>query len=302
MVLQSLNQLLLTVSANLNKKIVAVAAADEAHTMEAIGHAVKSGVVEPLLFGNTDKIKTLIERFEIPLHPSMIVEAANDSQAAAAAVAAVRDGSADLLMKGKLQTAEIMRAVIDKNQGLLVEGNVISLFSIAQIPAYHKLLVMTDCGIVRNPNLAQKAGIVKNAVQTLHAYGYEQPKVGVMCAIENVDPKMQETVDAAALMEINAKGELPCCMVEGPVSMDIALSAEIAKTKGYTSHIAGDIDVMLLPSVLAGNLVSKALIVLAGMKTISFAVGAAVPLVITSRGASVEEKYNAILAAVATCR
>ncbi len=156
---------------------------------------------------------------------------------------------------------------------------------------------MSDSGIVNHPTLDQKKHIIINSVRTLKALGYDNPKVAVLAAVEKVNPKMQETVDAEALADMNRRNEISDCIVEGPLSFDIALSSEVAKIKGVESRVAGDPDLLIWPDVVSGNIAAKALEQFADMKTIVIAVGAKVPLVITSRGATVESKYVSIKAA-----
>jgi phosphate butyryltransferase len=284
---------------NVKIRRMAVVAAEEEHTLSAVMRARKEKVVEPVLFGDADAIKRILEHLGESLPSESIIGAANPIDAAAKAVASVRAGGADLLMKGNIQTADIMKAVIHKENGLLKEGNVISMFSLNEIPGYHKILAWTDIGIVLSPNLAQKKAIIENAVQVLLHYGYDEVKIAVLCAVETVNPKMQETVDAAALTEMSAKGEIKNCIIEGPMSMDIAVNTESAKIKGYDSKVAGDPDVLLFPNVLTGNITAKAVSYFARSKSVIFATGAQVPLIITSRGTSVEGKFRSILGAAA---
>lgn len=298
MVLRSFDQLLAERKPSKGKaKRLAVAAAHDSHTLEAVMKARDDGIIEPILIGRGEEIRRILDSTGVSINVPVVIHEEDDDRAAAKAVSLVRCGEADLLMKGKLNTANMLRAVIDKNTGLLEEGRVISLMAMAQIPGYHKLLVMTDGGIVRDPDLGQKKCIIENAVGVLKNLGYECPKVAVMAAVEKVNEKMPETVDADALVQMNRSGELKDCIVEGPLSMDIALDAEMARIKNYQGKIAGDPDILVWPNVVAGNLVGKALVRFGGAKTISFAVGAKCPLVVTSRAASASIKYLTILAA-----
>lgn len=300
MVFETIDQVVDVIRKSASPKRLAVAAAADEHTLDAVVMAKKEGLVVPQLFGDAAGIEKVLAKLGDSTEGYEIHNATDDCDAAAQAVAAVRAGKADLLMKGNMQTGDMMRAVIDKEKGLLVEGGTISLFTINEMANYHKLLVMTDTGICRDPNLDQKRGIVENAVKVLRAYGYEKPKVAALCAIEVVNPKMQETVDAAKLAEMSRTGELADCVVEGPLSMDIAMNAMVAKYKGLESAVAGDPDILLFPSVLTGNITIKGIGSFGGMKkSVAFAVGAKVPIVLTSRGTDVEGKYLAILGAAA---
>lgn len=300
MELQTIDQVIDIIRKSANPKHIAVVAAADIDTLEAVIKAQKEGIVVPQLFGDAAEIEKLLIETDCNVAEYQIVDAETDIEAAEKAVASVRAGKSDLLMKGMLQTGDLMRVVIDKEKGLLKEGGTISLFTINELTNYHKLMVMTDSGIVRDPSLKEKKGIIENAVRVLKAYGYEKPKVAAICAVEVVNPKMPETVDAAALAEMSKTGELADCIVEGPLSMDIAMSAHIAKHKGFDSVVAGETDILLWPNVLSGNIAIKAMGLCGGIKnTIAFAVGAQVPIVMTSRGSGMESKYLAILGAAA---
>lgn len=296
MVYKSFEELFGKLKSNVLPKKLAVAAAEDEHTLRAVFRARNEGIVDPLLVGNVDKINSILHMLDQKITDASVFPAENADQAAEVATRLVREGKADFLMKGHMQTADIIRAVLNKAYGLM-DGGLISLFVIAEIPKYHKLLAMADSGIVNHPTLEQKKHIIINSTHTLRALGYDNPKVAVLAAVEYVNPKMQETVDAAALADMNRKNEISDCIVEGPLSIDIALSSEVAKTKGMESRVAGDPDLLIWPDVVSGNIAAKALEQFADMKTIVIAVGAKVPLVITSRGATVESKYMSIKAA-----
>ena len=219
----------------------------------------------------------------------------------AAAAALVREGKADLLMKGKLDTAVLLKAVVNKEHGL-GKGGVMSHFSIFEVPGYHKLLCPVDGGMMTYPTLEQKKAIIENTVGVLHAMGYECPKVGVLACVEKVNPKMPETVEADALKQMNQRGEITGCIVEGPVSYDCAMSKEIAEFKGFDSPVSGDCDVLVAPNIHAGNIMGKLLTVTCGARLAGMMVGAKCPIVMTSRGSSAEEKYLSIVLAAAAAQ
>jgi phosphate butyryltransferase len=206
----------------------------------------------------------------------------------------VNEKKADLIMKGKIQTADLLRAVVDKERGLRT-GSVMSHIAIHEVPSYHKLLAVTDGGMMMYPKLEEKKQIIENAVKTFIAMGYENPKVAVLAAVENVNPKMPETVEADALKMMNVKGEIKNCIIEGPISYDLTMSKESAEIKGFNSPVTGEVDILVVPNITAGNLLGKALIYSAGAKMAGFIVGAKVPIVLTSRGATAEEKYLSLV-------
>jgi len=203
-------------------------------------------------------------------------------------------------MKGRMQTADLLRQVVNKETGLQV-GKIMSHVGLFQVPNYHKVVVLTDGGMLLQPDLEQKVKIINNAVDVLHALGYEDPKVAVMCGAEVLNKKAQESVDAAALKEMNVNGEITGCTVEGPISYDIALSKEIAEFKKFDSPVAGEADAMIMPCMAAGNMLGKSWTVSSNGMMAGIIVGAKVPIVLTSRGSSAEEKfYSIVLAAAAS--
>jgi phosphate butyryltransferase len=171
--------------------------------------------------------------------------------------------------------------------------------SIQEVPSYHKLLITTDGGMMMYPDLEQKKKIIENAVEVLHSLGYENPKVAVLAAVETVNPKMPESVDAGKLKEMNQNGEITGCIVEGPISYDIAMNKESGEIKGFVSPVAGDPDILIVPNITCGNILGKCLVYSAGAKMAGFIVGAKVPIVLTSRGSSSEEKYLSLVLSAA---
>ena len=284
------------------KKTVAVAAAHDEHTLDAVDLAYKNNIASPVLIGDGAKIKELIEKHGFNLKDAEIIEEKEDVSAAQKAVSMIRDGKADFLMKGKLQTSDLLKEVVNKEHGLN-RGRVMSHFAIFEIPGYHKLLVLTDGGMLPHPGADEKEQILLNAVDTLRALGYENPKVAVMAAAELVNPKIPESVDAGQLKERNKEGKITGCIVEGPISYDLMISPESAKIKGYESPVTGDTDILLMPNMTSGNLLAKSFQYTAGAKMAGMIVGATAPIVLVSRGASSEEKYlSMVLSAAAATR
>lgn len=272
---------------------VVVAAADDAHTLEAVKRVAGEGIVRPVLTGDPEAIKAVLAEVGLEV-PEEDIHAADDAPAAAAkAVELVRAGEADFIMKGRLDTSDILRAVVNKEHGLS-RGRTMSHVAINQVPAYHKLLVTTDGGMLLAPTLEQKRDIVLNAVEMLRSLGYDEPKVGVLAAAEKVNPKSVDSTDAAELKRMWEAGEIEGCLLEGPISFDLACVPERAVTKRYESPCAGDCDVLVVPNITAGNILGKSLVEMAGAKMAGLVVGAACPIVVTSRGSSSEEKYNAL--------
>lgn len=219
-----------------------------------------------------------------------IVDICDIEKAAIKGVSMVNDGSVDFIMKGKIQTGDLLKAVVDKENGLRT-GNIMSHIAIHELKSYHKLLAVTDGGMMTYPDLNQKRQIVQNAVNAFVGMGYEKPKVAILTAVEKVNPKMPETVDASSLKEMNKEGVIENCIVEGPISYDLTLSKESAQIKGFDSPITGDVDIMVVPNIQVGNILGKSLVYSAGAKMAGFVLGAKCPIVLTSRGSTSEEKY-----------
>ncbi|AWI06618.1 bifunctional enoyl-CoA hydratase/phosphate acetyltransferase [Clostridium drakei] len=294
MVFKNFEELIKKVQNSGSKKIAAVVVAQDEHTLQAVFKARKDNIAEPVLIGNKSKIKEILSNLKEDLDDSSIIDVEDDASAAAKAVELVNSNKADFIMKGKIQTADLLKAVVNKEHGLRT-GKVMSHFVINEIPNYHKLIVTTDGGMMMYPNVDEKKQIIENAVNTLIDMGYEKPKVAVLAAVEKVNPKMPESVDAGLLKEMNQKGEIKNCIVEGPISYDLTMSKESAEIKGYSSPVVGDADVLIVPNITAGNILGKALVFSAGGKMAGFIVGAKVPIVLTSRGSSAEEKYLSLV-------
>ena len=278
---------------------MAVAAADDEHSLSAALYAREQGIVDPVLVGNKARILEILAELNETVPDEDIYDAADVVEAAEKAVALVREGKAQFLLKGKLDTKYLLKAVVNKEHGL-GKGGVMSHFTIFEVPGYHKLMAPVDGGMVTYPTLEQKKAIIENSVDAMRAIGYDCPKVGVLACVEKLNPKMPETVEANELKEMNKRGEIKHCIVEGPISYDCAMDKEIADFKGFESPCAGDCDILVAPNIHAGNIMGKMLAVTAGAKMAGFIVGAKCPIAMTSRGSSVEEKYTSIvLAAVA---
>ena len=298
MVYKSFDELVDVVKGYPSMKRMAVAAAGEEHTLEAVLHARKEGVAKPILVGDKTEILRILETMGERVPEDDIYDISDPQEAAEMAVALVREGKADFLMKGYLDTGVILKAVVNKEKGL-GKGGVMSHFTMFDIPGYHKILVPVDGGMVTYPTLEQKKAIIENTVGTLRSMGYDCPKVGVLACMEKVNPKMPETVEAAELARMNREGEITGCIVEGPISYDCAVDGEIAKLKGYQSKIAGDVDVLVAPNIHAGNIMGKMLTCTCKAKLAGFIVGAKCPIVLTSRGSSAEEKFLSIVVSAA---
>lgn len=282
-----------------NERTMAIAGAQDLPVVQAAIRAHEERIAKPIFVGNASQIRELIRSQDRNPSDFNIVDA-SESAEAQAAVELVKDGSANLLMKGLIETRDILRPVVAKENNLRTGKLMSHVVFFGGLPNYHRLIVMTDGGMVMYPTLEDKVGIIENAVDTLLKMGYSQPRVAVLCAIEFVNPKLRESVEAAQLRQMNLDGIIKDCTVIGPISYDIAMSAPIALHKGYYCPYCGDFDILITPDMNSGNILGKCLTVTAGAKMAGIIVGAKAPIVLTSRGSSAEEKFNSIAIAALT--
>ena len=278
-------------------KRIAVAMADDPSVLAALKDVEQKGIAESILIGNPTRIRALAEELQFPVSENQIVSAIKDEEIAALAVEQIRKGRADILMKGHIATPILMKAVLDRDQGLR-KGDVLSHVAVAEIPTYPKFLIMGDGGINIMPDLETKKAILNNMLQVCQKLQIACPKVAVLCPIEKVNPKIPETVDAAELQQLAEAGQFGNIILEGPIAMDVALVAEAAAKKGIKSAIAGQTDVLLVPNITCGNAIIKILMCLTESRVGGLVVGATVPIILLSRSDNPEEKFNSILLAI----
>ncbi len=275
------------------KRRAVVAGAEDEHVLEAVFRAEKEGFLFPVLIGNKDKTARILSEMQIAENAYELCDESEPEKYGAVAVEYIKAGAADFIIKGKSETKDVLKPVVKKENGLH-SGRLMSVVAMMQIPTYHKLVIISDGGMVIYPDLEAKKQILYNSVETLLKLGYEKPKAAVICAVETYNPNMRETVDAKALTDLNKSGEIVDCIVEGPISYDLAMSKESAQIKGYPSEHCGNFDVLLMPDLVCGNSVVKSLTVNAGAMMGGIVIGAKIPIVINSRGASAEEKFHSI--------
>ena len=276
---------------NLGPFTVCVAAAEDREVLAALKLAADLGFVKPVLAGDADKIRT--QAAEAGLRDYDILPAADPEEAAAKAVALVKKGGADILMKGLINTSLYLRAVLHRENGLR-SGRPLSLLAVYELPEYHKLIFGTDSGINTAPDLERKKDILINALQAMRGLGLDRPKVAALAANELVDPKIPATADAAALVALAEAGELPPCVLEGPLALDVAFNKEAAEHKGIKSAVAGEVDLLLFPNIEAGNMLGKSWLCFNRAKWAGIVLGAARPVILGSRSDSAEVKVNSI--------
>lgn len=280
------------------KKILSVAVAQDNIVLKAVVEAVKLQIVDAILVGDEDKIVEIALEENLSLENIRIVNEKNIIRAAAKAVQLVSNGEADFIMKGMLGTSDLLRAVLNKEAELRGKG-LLSHVMVYDVPAYHKLLFLTDGGMVTYPELKDKIEIINNAVGVAHALQIDIPKVAPICSVEEVNLSMQATIDAAALSVMNKRGQIKGCLIDGPLGFDNAISKEAAEHKGIISNVAGDSDILLVPNIESGNFLGKSLTHFANAETAGIIVGAKCPVVLVSRVDSAKSKlYSIVLGAV----
>lgn len=262
---------------------VAVVDAAQGLVIQALREAHALGIIEPRLIGNRQAIEATCDSLGWEPDNGWIIPAANDAAAAAMAVELIGEGRADAVMKGNIHTDVLMRALLDKKDGLRQSGRRVSHVFIAEMPSHPKLLGITDAAINIAPDLNAKAQIMQNAVELFHLLGVKIPKVAVISAVETVNPAIASTLDAACLTLMARRGQIGTAFVDGPLAFDNAISTSAAEEKGIKSDVAGDADVVLVPDLVSGNILAKNLAYLAGAVAAGVVVGLTAPVVLTSR-------------------
>jgi len=277
---------------------ISVACAADADVLEAVEAARQKGVATASLVGEADKIAAAAKGAGVDISNFEVVdEQGGEAAAALKAVELVSSGKAQILMKGMLHTDNFLRGVLNKEKGLR-SGGVISHIYFHEIEGYDRIIFISDGAFILYPDLPTKARIIDNAVKFAHSFGIETPKVAVLAAVEVVNPDMPPTLDAAALAQMNRRGQIKGCVVDGPFALDNAVSELSARQKGITSEVAGKADILIVPNIESGNILAKSLVYFAPNKTAGIVIGAKAPIVLTSRSDSAEAKMFSIAAAV----
>jgi phosphate butyryltransferase len=276
---------------------IAVVEAHDPDVLESLAQAQPLGLAEAILVGNPAKIEAAANKVGYKLRPEMLLSTPGEEASIQQSIGLVRDGKADLLMKGKVTTAQLIRGVIDKERGLRT-GKLLSQVIVFQVPAIPRLMVMTDAAINIAPTLEQKADICRNAIDVAHALGITEPKVVLLTALEFVNPAMPATVDAAALVQMNRRGQISGAYLEGPLALDAPLSRFAAERKSIQSPVVEATDVFIAPNIEAANILYRAITYFACGKSGGIIMGARVPLVLLSRAEPPETKIHSICLAL----
>lgn len=281
-----------------HKRLVA-AWANDAHTIGAVYEAVKMGIIDGILVGDTNIIKKVCAELEINPDSFTLIHTSTDTAAGNKAVEMINKGEADFLMKGMISSDKYMKAILNKEKGLMNPGAVLSHVTVVEPPRYHKLLIVGDVAIIPLPDLSQKIAITNYVIQTAKFLGIEKPKVGILAISEQVLPKVASCYDAALIVKMAQRGQIKGGIVEGPLAMDLIVDKESAIIKGIDSEVCGDADCIVFPNIESGNVFYKTMTKLGGAELGAIVVGARVPCVLSSRGDSEQTKlYSIALAAM----
>jgi len=275
-----------------------LAAAQDHNSLSSVLRAANDGFIDPILVGKKEEIYNLAAQNNFDLTGVRVVHEPDSEMAIEIAVRMVRSNQADILMKGKVGTSNLLKGVLNKEWGLR-SGALLSHIAIFEVEAYHKLIAVTDVAMNIAPNLKDKISIVNNSVACLNKLGIKMPKVAVLGAVEMVTENMQATLDAALLSKMNQRDQIRNCIIDGPLAFDNAISFESARHKGIRSDVAGDTDLLVMPDIEVGNVLYKSLVFFANAGVAAVILGAAAPIVLTSRSDSDHAKYYSIVLAAA---
>lgn len=287
------DQLLEALKSKAKKRIVA-AYANDSHTIGAVNMAADKGFVEGILVGDEETMKNVCRQEGIDIKKFRIVQEADEAKACAKAVELINSGEGDILMKGLCSTDKYMRAILNKEKGLMPPKAVLSHVTVVSVPTYHKLLIVGDVAVIPAPDLNQKVAITGYVINTAKSLGIEKPKVALLAATEQMLPGMPACVDAAMISKMADRGQIKGAYVDGPLAFDVAIDKESAETKKVTGPVAGDADCIVFPNIESGNVFFKTATKLAKGELAAMVVGAKVPCVLTSRGDSTQSKLYSI--------
>ncbi len=298
--IKNFSQLVNQVKASQNNKI-AVAVAQDEDVLEALEKARKADLTDAILVGDRKKIVRIASMKKIDIDRYEIIHVVEEEIAVKKAVKLVRMGNADILMKGLCSTATLMKAVLDKTEGLRRTG-LLSHLAIFEIKSYPKLILMSDAALNIAPTLEEKIAIIENAVSAARKLDITNPKVAMITAVEKINPeKMPATADAAVITKMAERGQIKGAVIDGPLALDNAFSKKSCEIKGIKSSVGGHTDIAIVPNIESGNIFYKLMSYLAGAKTAGIIIGAKVPIVLTSRADSDETKFLSIAAAAKVC-
>lgn len=277
------------------KRTIALAGAHDSYSLEAVIEAKKKDLIYAVLIGKKEIIKELLIEFDENIDDYWIIDCQDDLRCTEIAVELIHQNKADIPMKGLLQTSDFMRPILNKQTGLLDEGNIISQATIVEYEKENRFFLITDCAVNIAPDVLRKKQIIRNAVTLTQRLGIETANVAILSAVEKINPKIISTVDAKELKQASEAGEFEQCIVSGPFALDNAISKAAAEHKGINDPVAGNADILLVPDLCVGNTLTKSLIFFTEMKLAGTLLGTKAPLIAASRTDTPENKYRSIL-------
>lgn len=273
---------------------LSVACGEDPHTIEAVGRAVREGIVKATLVGNKGKIEAISREYNQDSRSFEIIDEPNADKALALSVKLVKERERDFLMKGLVDTSKYMRAILDKEKGLLPAGQILSHVCVVEFPLHSKLLIVSDIAVIPKPDLQAKIAMTNYCIEAAHALGIEKPKAAIIAAVEKVNPKMDETIHAAVLSKMADRGQIKGAIVDGPLALDVAVCKECCLIKGLDSPVDGDADILIFPNIETANVFFKTCTQLAGGEIAGVVAGTDVPCILTSRADSEDSKFYSI--------
>ena len=274
-------------------KKVAVIAAHDPEVLKSIKEAYTIGLADSILYGDEKSIISIAEEVGINLDPHQVIHQPDLEKATRMAVAAIHEGTADIVMKGKVTTQVVLKEVVHRERGLR-DGNLLCHIALFEVPGFDHIMILSDAALNINPNLEQKIAMVKNAAEVAHQIGIEHPRVAIISGNEAVNPDMPSSIDAAILSKMAERGQIQGCFVDGPLSLDLAISEEAAIAKGVKGEVAGHADILIMPNIDAANTLYKAVSFLFRAPINGVIVGGKAPIIITSRADLASAKLNSI--------
>jgi len=273
---------------------LSVACGEDPHTIEAVGRGVREGIVKATLIGNKSKIERVSKEHNLDPQAFEVMDEPNEEKALKLAVRLVKQKERDFLMKGLVDTSKYMRVILDKENGLLPAGKILSHVTVVEFPLHPKLLIVSDVAVIPKPDLPAKIAMTNYCIEVAHSLGIERPKVGIIAAVEKVNLKMDETLDAAVISKMAERDQIKGAIVDGPLALDTAVSKESCEIKGLKSSVDGDADVLVFPNIETANVFFKTCTQLAGGEIAGVVAGTEVPCILTSRADSEDSKFYSI--------
>jgi len=291
--IRKLAELVEHVKNNPSRKL-AVANGHDPHTIRATYKAARENLADVIIIGDKERVERLGSEYNLDTSVFDIIDNRDTIEAGRIARDMVRGGEADILMKGLLPTDVYMKLILDKNEGLLQKGNILSHVAVMEVPSYPKLLFISDVAVLPEPDLSQKVQMLDYTIAVAHAFGIPSPKAAILAATEKVSNRMPATLDAAVITKMATRGQIKGAIVDGPLALDIAINKEACEIKGFESPINGEADILIFPNIESGNVFFKSLTKFAGGSLAATVVGASAPCILTSRADSEESKFYSI--------